>query len=49
MTGNRVVVYQGAGKVGIEDVEYPKLELPADVTNGLGIKQQAPHAVILNV
>jgi glutathione-independent formaldehyde dehydrogenase len=49
MTGNRVVVYQGAGKVGIEHIEYPKLELPSDVTNGLGIKRQAPHAVILKI
>jgi glutathione-independent formaldehyde dehydrogenase len=49
MTGNRVVVYQGAGKVGVEAIDYPKLELPADVTNGLGIKQQAPHAVILKI
>jgi glutathione-independent formaldehyde dehydrogenase len=49
MTGNRVVVYQGAGNVGVETIDYPKLELPADVTNGLGIKQQAPHAVILKI
>jgi glutathione-independent formaldehyde dehydrogenase len=49
MTGNRVVVYQGGGNVGVETIEYPKLELPADVTNGLGIKQQAPHAVILKI
>ncbi|HEX5407083.1 MAG TPA: formaldehyde dehydrogenase, glutathione-independent [Pseudonocardiaceae bacterium] len=49
MTGNRVVVYQGAGKVGIEEIDYPKLELPDEVTNGLGIKQQAPHAVILKI
>jgi glutathione-independent formaldehyde dehydrogenase len=49
MSGNRVVVYKGAGKVGVEGIDYPKLELPADVTNGLGIKQQAPHAAILKI
>jgi glutathione-independent formaldehyde dehydrogenase len=49
MTGNRVVVYQGGGNVSVEAIDYPKLELPADVTNGLGIKPQAPHAVILKI
>src|SRR6201999_2796113 len=49
MTGNRVVVYQGAGNVSVEAIDYPKLELPRDVTTGLGIKQQAPHAVILKI
>lgn len=49
MTGNRVVVYQGPGSVDVESIDYPKLELPSDVTEGLGIKRQAPHAVILKV
>lgn len=49
MTGNRVVVYKGAGKVDVETIDYPTLELPSDVTAGLGIKRQAPHAVILKV
>ncbi|HVV20624.1 MAG TPA: formaldehyde dehydrogenase, glutathione-independent [Pseudonocardiaceae bacterium] len=49
MTGNRVVVYKGAGNVAVESIDYPKLELPSDVTEGLGIKRQAPHAVILKV
>ncbi|MDT7725439.1 MAG: glutathione-independent formaldehyde dehydrogenase [Actinomycetota bacterium] len=47
MSGNRVVVYQGPGKVSVETIDYPKLELPEDVVNGLGIKRSAPHAVIL--
>jgi glutathione-independent formaldehyde dehydrogenase len=49
MTGNRVVVYQGAGTVSVESIDYPKLELPRDVTTGLGLKAQAPHAVILKI
>jgi glutathione-independent formaldehyde dehydrogenase len=49
MAGNRVVVYQGHGSVDVESIDYPKLELPSDVTEGLGIKRQAPHAVILKV
>src|SRR5262249_218502 len=44
-----VVVYQGPGKVGIETVDYPKLELPDDVANGLGIRKAAPHAVVLKL
>jgi glutathione-independent formaldehyde dehydrogenase len=49
MTGNRVVVYKGPGEVAVENIDYPTLELPGDVVNGLGIKQQAPHAVILKI
>ncbi|HEX5115278.1 MAG TPA: formaldehyde dehydrogenase, glutathione-independent [Pseudonocardiaceae bacterium] len=49
MTGNRVVVYQGGGNVSVESIDYPKLELPADVSGGLGLKRQAPHAVILKI
>ncbi|MGH3385679.1 MAG: formaldehyde dehydrogenase, glutathione-independent [Nocardioidaceae bacterium] len=49
MTGNRVVVYNGPGKVSVETTDYPKLELPPDVVKGLGIKQAAPHAVILKL
>jgi glutathione-independent formaldehyde dehydrogenase len=46
---NRVVVYKGPGQVGVETIDYPKLELPDDVTKGLGIKKQAPHAAILKI
>jgi glutathione-independent formaldehyde dehydrogenase len=49
MTGNRVVVYEGGGEVSVESIDYPKLELPADVSDGLGIKRQAPHAVVLKI
>ncbi|MFI7675538.1 formaldehyde dehydrogenase, glutathione-independent [Actinophytocola sp. NPDC049390] len=49
MPDNRVVVYQGPGKVSVEGVEYPRLELPDDVVNGLGVERRAPHAVILKV
>ena len=45
MADNRVVVYKGPGEVAVEDIDYPKLELPDDVVNGLGIKKAAPHAV----
>jgi glutathione-independent formaldehyde dehydrogenase len=49
MSGNRVVVYQGPGKVSVERTEYPKLELPDDVVNGTGVKRRAPHAAILKL
>ncbi|HEV7648881.1 MAG TPA: formaldehyde dehydrogenase, glutathione-independent [Actinophytocola sp.] len=49
MTGNRVVVYQGPGKVSVESTDYPKLELPADVVKGLGVEKRAPHAAILKI
>ncbi|OIJ25615.1 formaldehyde dehydrogenase, glutathione-independent [Nocardioides luteus] len=49
MADNRVVVYKGPGEVAVESIEYPKLELPAEVASGLGIKRAAPHAVILKL
>jgi glutathione-independent formaldehyde dehydrogenase len=49
MADNRVVVYAGPGQVAIENVEYPKLEIPREVAQGLGIKQAAPHAVVLKL
>lgn len=49
MSGNRVVVYKGPGKVAVETIDYPKLELPDDVVRGLGIKKEAPHAAILKL
>lgn len=49
MADNRVVVYAGPGKVEIENIEFPKLEIPREVAQGLGIKQAAPHAVILKL
>ncbi|WP_299054741.1 formaldehyde dehydrogenase, glutathione-independent [uncultured Nocardioides sp.] len=49
MSGNRVVVYKGPGEVAVETMDYPKLELPKEVAQGMGIKQAAPHAVILKL
>jgi glutathione-independent formaldehyde dehydrogenase len=49
MSGNRVVVYKGPGEVAVESIDYPKLELPSDVVDGLGIKRKAPHAVVLKL
>jgi glutathione-independent formaldehyde dehydrogenase len=49
MPENRVVVYQGPGKVAVENIDYPKLELPDEVSTKLGIKKQAPHAAILKI
>ena len=37
MGGNRVVVYKGPGKVAIEELDYPKLEIPQEVADGMGI------------
>jgi glutathione-independent formaldehyde dehydrogenase len=33
----------------VEATDYPKLELPDDVAQGLGIKKNAPHAAILKL
>lgn len=49
MPDNRVVVYKGPGQVAVESIDYPKLELPSDVVNGLGIARKAPHAAILKI
>ncbi len=49
MSGNRIVVYKGPGEVAVETVDYPKLEIPKEVAQGMGIKQAAPHAVILKL
>ncbi|ALL84068.1 aldehyde dismutase [Pseudonocardia sp. EC080619-01] len=49
MPDNRVVVYKGPGQVAVESIEYPKLELPTDIVDGLKIKRKAPHAAILKI
>lgn len=49
MPQNRVVVYQGAGKVSVENIDYPKLQIPGDVVEGLGLPRKAPHAAILRL
>jgi glutathione-independent formaldehyde dehydrogenase len=49
MPQNRVVAYQGAGKVRVEDIDYPKLQIPGDVVEGLGLPRKASHAAILKL
>jgi glutathione-independent formaldehyde dehydrogenase len=49
MSQNRVVVYQGAGKVSVEDIDYPKLQIPDDVAEGMGLQRKSPHAAILKL
>jgi glutathione-independent formaldehyde dehydrogenase len=49
MADNRVVVYKGPGEVAVEDIEYPKLEVPGEVADAMGMTVEAPHAVILRI
>src|SRR5918998_2864687 len=49
MADNRVVVYKGPGEVAVEDIEYPKLEVPGEVADAMGMSKEAPHAVILRI
>ena len=49
MADNRVVVYKGPGEVAVEDIEYPKLEVPEEVASAMGMTVEAPHAVILRI
>src|ERR671911_2849417 len=49
MADNRVVVYKGPGEVAVEDIEYPKLEVPEEVASAMGMTKEAPHAVILKI
>jgi glutathione-independent formaldehyde dehydrogenase len=49
MADNRCVVYQGPGEVTVEDIGYPKLEVPEYVANNMGMSREAPHAAILRV
>jgi len=47
---NRCVVYQGPGEVTIEDIGYPKLEVPEYVASNMGFStQEAHHGVILRI
>jgi len=47
---NRCVVYQGPGEVTIEDIGYPKLEVPEYVADNMGFKsKEAPHGAILRI
>jgi glutathione-independent formaldehyde dehydrogenase len=49
MSQNQIVVYQGPGKVSVEDIDYPKLQIPDDVVEGMGLPRKAPHAAILKL
>src|SRR3989449_5409165 len=46
MAGNRCVVYVEPGKVSVESIDYPKLELPEGIP---GRNRKAEHGVILRV
>src|SRR5215218_1916017 len=46
---NRVVVYKGPGEVAVEDIDYPKLEVPEDVASAMGMSKEAPHGAILRI
>jgi glutathione-independent formaldehyde dehydrogenase len=49
MADNRVVVYKGPGEVAVEPIDYPKLEVPKEVADAMGMSVAAPHAVILKI
>src|SRR3712207_289714 len=49
MADNRVVVYKGPGEVAVEDIEYPKLEVPEEVASAMGMSKEAPHGAILRI
>src|SRR5829696_5235662 len=46
---NKVVVYKGPGEVAVEEIEYPKLEVPEEVASAMGMTKEAPHAAILKI
>src|ERR687886_934902 len=49
MAENRCVVYQGPNDVTVENLDYPKLEVPEYVANNMGMGREAPHGAILRV
>lgn len=50
LTGNRAVVYKGAGRVAVEDIGYPDLILrDGPGVNPLNIGRKCEHGVILKV
>jgi glutathione-independent formaldehyde dehydrogenase len=49
MSDNRVIEYMGPGEVAVKSIDYPKLEIPREVADWLGVQPSAPHAVILKV
>jgi len=46
---NKVVVYKGPGEVAVEEIDYPKLEVPEEVASAMGMTKEAPHAAILRI
>src|SRR3954471_20885558 len=50
MAGNRAVAYMGTGKVEVQDIPYPKLELQdGPGVNPANVGRKTPHGVILKV
>ncbi len=49
MADNRIVRYDGPGKVSVVDTDYPKLEIPQEVADHFGVTKAAPHAAILRI
>lgn len=47
MSDNRIVVYKGPGQVAVETLPYPKLEVPGEVADAMGMSRKADHGVIL--
>ena len=47
MGGNKIVVYKEPGVVAVEDHDMPKLEVPAEVAEAMGMSRKADHGVIL--
>jgi len=47
MSDNRIVVYKGPGQVAVETLPYPKLEVPGEVADAMGMTRKADHGVIL--
>ena len=50
MTGNRGVVYQGSGRVEVQDIAYPEFELKdGPGVNPANVGRKIPHGAILKV
>lgn len=50
MAGNKAVVYEGPGKVSVESIPYPKLELQdGPGVNPANVGRKTPHGVIVQV
>jgi glutathione-independent formaldehyde dehydrogenase len=49
MAENRCVVYKGPLETAVEDIGYPKLEVPQGVAQSMGMSREAPHGVILKI